>query len=223
MADYLPNSDSSLGTWMDTFFAYLEPNVAKFGLVLADVTPAKDKQGTYDFDLNAHVAAQSAARTATAAKDISRTIVEDDIRALVNRIQAAPGTTDADREALGITVRGASGFAEADLNPADDRPLATIDISSRLKHVFKVQNQTSTGVKSGRPAGTLGAEIWRTVGPTPATEDDLSLVGIATRSQYVIEYPFEDGGKQAHYMLRWVTSKGETGSWSETESATIAA
>jgi hypothetical protein len=223
MAGYLPNNDVQFGTWMDTFFAYLEPNVAKLGLTMADVDHVKDEHDTYDFDLNAHIAAQSAARTATAAKDISRGIVEENIRALVNRIQAAPGTSDADREALGITVRGREGFAEAGLNPADDRPLATIDISSRLKHVFKVQNQTAAGVKSGRPAGTLGAEIWRKVGTTPATAEELTLVGIATRSQYVIEYPLEDGGKQAHYMLRWVNAKGETGSWSDTESATIAA
>ena len=32
-----------------------------------------------------------------------------------------------------------------------------------------------------------------------------------------------DGGKQAHYMLRWVNTRGETGPWSETATATIGA
>ena len=32
-----------------------------------------------------------------------------------------------------------------------------------------------------------------------------------------------DGGKQAHYMLRWVNTRGETGPWSETATARIGA
>ena len=32
-----------------------------------------------------------------------------------------------------------------------------------------------------------------------------------------------DGGKTAHYMLRWENTRGEPGSWSETASATIGA
>ena len=32
-----------------------------------------------------------------------------------------------------------------------------------------------------------------------------------------------DGGKTAHYMLRWENTRGEPGPWSETASATIGA
>ena len=32
-----------------------------------------------------------------------------------------------------------------------------------------------------------------------------------------------DGGQTAHYMLRWVSTSGEKGPWSETASATIGA
>ena len=36
--------------------------------------------------------------------------------------------------------------------------------------------------------------------------------------------PANKGGKPAHYvMLRWVISRGETGPWSETASATVPA
>ena len=33
----------------------------------------------------------------------------------------------------------------------------------------------------------------------------------------------EDGGKLAHYLLRWVNTKGETGPWGQVASATIPA
>ena len=40
---------------------------------------------------------------------------------------------------------------------------------------------------------------------------------------YTAEFDGADGGKQAHYMLRWVDTRGETGPWSETATATIGA
>jgi hypothetical protein len=37
------------------------------------------------------------------------------------------------------------------------------------------------------------------------------------------EFTGPDGGKTAHYMLRWLSTRGEAGPWSETASATIGA
>jgi hypothetical protein len=34
--------------------------------------------------------------------------------------------------------------------------------------------------------------------------------------------PGADAGKNAHYLVRWITSRGDAGPWSETASATIA-
>jgi hypothetical protein len=39
----------------------------------------------------------------------------------------------------------------------------------------------------------------------------------------VTEFDGADGGKTAHYMLRWINSRAETGPWSQTVSATIGA
>ncbi len=44
-----------------------------------------------------------------------------------------------------------------------------------------------------------------------------------TRAPYTRDYAGAQGGKPAHYMLRWVNSRGETGPWSETATATIGA
>ncbi len=41
--------------------------------------------------------------------------------------------------------------------------------------------------------------------------------------QCMVDCPREDGGKTARYVLRWVTTTGEKGPWSETASATIGA
>ncbi|HUU96700.1 MAG TPA: hypothetical protein VM487_13255 [Phycisphaerae bacterium] len=44
-----------------------------------------------------------------------------------------------------------------------------------------------------------------------------------TRTPYVADSDGADANKVAHYMLRWENTRGETGPWSETASATIGA
>ena len=73
----------------------------------------------------------------------------------------------------------------------------------------------------------MGCEIWVKVAATgeaaPASADELSFLSMDTASPYIAEYDGKDGGKTAHYMLRWVKTNGEKGPWSETISATITA
>ena len=57
----------------------------------------------------------------------------------------------------------------------------------------------------------------------PSSADELSFLSLDTASPYIAEYDGTDGGKTAHYMLRWVKSSGDKGPWSETVSATITA
>jgi hypothetical protein len=40
---------------------------------------------------------------------------------------------------------------------------------------------------------------------------------------YVIDYEGDKANQRAHYMLRWVSTRGDKGPWSETVSATIGA
>ena len=48
-------------------------------------------------------------------------------------------------------------------------------------------------------------------------------MAVNSRTPYLVDYPGEDGGKTAHYMLRRVATTGEKGPWSETARATIGA
>ena len=57
----------------------------------------------------------------------------------------------------------------------------------------------------------------------PTGPSKLSFLSVDTRTPHVVDYPGEDAGKTAHYMLRWVATTGEKGPWSETASATIGA
>ncbi len=91
---------------------------------------------------------------------------------------------------------------------------------ARLRHVIAFRDESKTG--RGKPEGALGAEIWMKIGPTPPVDPgELAFVALDTKSPYTLEFAGADGGKLAHYMLRWVTGTGLKGPWSETASITI--
>ena len=100
---------------------------------------------------------------------------------------------------------------------------------------------------ASRPRWVAWASRPRTCDPPPTGPSELSFLSVDTRTQYVIDYPGDDGGNTAHYVLKWVATTGEKGppaldgpprtesavaqrrglaacqGWSETASATIGA
>ena len=90
----------------------------------------------------------------------------------------------------------------------------------------------------GTEAGVLGAENARAAwasrprtGPPPADRSvrppcrtsELTFLAVDARTPYLANFDGADAGKTAHYMLRWVSTTGEKGPWSETAIATIGA
>jgi hypothetical protein len=218
MSDFIPGSDADFRTWLLTFTQGLGSAApAAFGLVAADVT---DLQGLFDAfsdALQSNDTIQAQAQSARAEKDEKRLAAEDRVRSIVARIQAHPAVTDAQRTLLGITVRSAS---RTTAGPPQTRPVATVDTSQRLQHTINFVDELTPNSRA-KPDGVQACEIWVKVdGPPPTGESELAYVATDTRTPYVAEYDGSDGGKVAHYMLRWVNRGGE-GPWSQTVSATI--
>ena len=59
--------------------------------------------------------------------------------------------------------------------------------------------------------------------PAPLDPNELTYLATDTRTPYVAAFAGADANKVAHYMLRWKSTRGEPGPWSETASATIGA
>jgi hypothetical protein len=101
-----------------------------------------------------------------------------------------------------------------------------VDTSQRLLHSIKFVDE-STPQKRAKPAGILGCEI--RVKVTPADQaaagdpDEFKFITMDTASPHTVNYESADGGKTAHYILRWVKRGDIKGPWSETVSATIPA
>ena len=220
MAGYIPHADPAFDTWQQNFITYLGAHYTDLGLAPEEIVPPITAQTTWTSDYAAHATAQAAAQSARQAKDDARTAFEDAIRSLVRRLQASPDVDDTEREAMGITVADTTATAAAE--PAS-RPLVSVDTSQRLRHVIAFVDE-NTPTRKAKPKGVMGVELWVKIGdPVPTDPAELTFLAVDTRTPYTADYGGEDGGKTAHYMLRWVNTTGEKGPWSETASATIGA
>ena len=222
--NYIPRSDSGFQAWALNFVTYANAHLAELGITAADMAPVTSGFSDFGSKMFANVTAQQSAQSARQAKDDARDAFESAIRLLVRQLQASTDVDDSERAALGITVPDTTPTISS--GGIDTRPIGAVDTSQRLRHEIRFSDE-ATPTRRAKPAGVMGCEIWVKVAapsdPPPTGADDLSFVTLDTASPYIVEYDGTDGGKTAHYMLRWVKTGGEKGPWSETISATITA
>ena len=124
---------------------------------------------------------------------------------------------------MGLPVHGQGMVALMSLD--ESRPVGTVDTGQRLHHSLKYWD--SLAATKARPDFAKGAEVWCAITPAgtsaPVTMDAYSNLGLNSASPFNIDYAMEDGGKTAHYMLRWIGRDNAHGTWSEVLSATIVA
>lgn len=224
MADYLPASDNDFLAWAANFATYASAHLVELGIGPPHIIPITAGQTDFETKMSDNVTAQQSAQSARQAKDVSRDTLETAIRQLVRQLQASGKVDDAERAALGITIPDT--VRTVTTGGIGTRPIGMVDTSQRLRHEIRFSDE-ATPTSRAKPAGVMGCEIWVKVAPTgeapPSSADELSFVAMDTASPYIVEYDGADGGKTAHYMLRWVKTGGDKGPWSETISATITA
>ena len=220
-ADYIPGADGAFDAWQANFVTYATANAAALGLdPLVDIPPLALGQSVWTSDYAANTAAQAAAQAARQAKEGARSAYEGVIRPLVGVLQASAAVDDTERAALGITVPDTK---PTPVGPPTSRPVVTVDTAQRLQHTVGFADET-TLTSRAKPAGVRGAQIWVKIGDPPPTDpNELTFLATDTRTPYLASFDGADANKVAHYMLRWESTRGETGPWSETASATIGA
>jgi hypothetical protein len=218
MADYIPPNDAEFNTWQTNFLDYVNANLTALGLEHADAAPLEAARTNWATAYTAHVAAQATAQGASQTKKSARESYEQLLRVLVKRLQSQPNVSDAHRAGMRVSIHETT---RTPLGAPETRPVATIDTNQRLRHTINFSDET-TPSRRAKPAGVLGCEVYVKVGdPAPIDPSELKFLATDTATPYVAIYDGANGGKTAHYMLRWVNRKGETGPWSQTVSATI--
>ena len=188
------------------------------GLDAAEIAEAISAQVAFADALAAQLEAINLAQAATATQKAAQADLKRRIRRLAKRVQSSPAISDADRLGMGLRLR--------DRNPTKSpvpatHPVLTIDTRYRLKHGLQVNDSGASGTRS-RPAKTMGCEIWIAIGPeAPSSMEGFRYHGMATKSKYEVAFDGAEAGKTAHYLARWLNTRGVPGPWGETASATI--
>ena len=104
MADYLPAKDAEFDTWISNFQAYVAAHAVELGLTPAQALEVLNAKTMWGLSYTNHIAAREAAGNAQATKEEKKGDATKTVRQIVAVIQARPGTTDAHRAGLGVTI-----------------------------------------------------------------------------------------------------------------------
>lgn len=182
----------------------------------AEVAAVKAVNDAFEAQLDEWDARQLAEDEAAEAKKGGRAAVLMEIRRQRNISYADTSVSDETRAGYGLPPRDTTKTASAAPTTA---PIGWVDYG-KLKHVVHFRD-AATPDRKAKPKGTRGCDIYRSVGKTPETEMDFRYVANDSDSPYTISYEMADAGKKVYYVLRWVSTTGEAGEWSETIEATV--
>ena len=215
--DNLPSPDPEFNDWFENFHGFVTANSAKLGVTTDQTQALSAVHDQWGVAHPAHKTATAAALAATHVKNQARAAAEGVVRPLIQQLQASPSVTDEQRKSMRITVHSASRTPSTAPTTA---PVAIVDTSQRLRHLISYRDATG---KRAKPKGVAFCEIWSKVGGPPPTDiSQMTYLGNASRTPQIEEYPASQAGQLATYWLRWVSTRGEKGPWSQPASATIA-
>ena len=158
-------------------------------------------------------------KAAVRAKNERRQELEAVIRRTAKRIQADERVSNPARKDAGLPVHKTS---RKPVPAPTTAPFGSVMLTNRLEQSLSFSDSEN---KRKRPAGAIGVEIYMTIGDAmaPVEPADYSFVELCSRGPKLMTFKAEHANKVAHYLLRWVNHKGETGPWSAPVSGTIPA
>ena len=219
----IPRADADFAAWTNQFWSVLSNWWAEQGFDPSELKPLETAVAEWSEAYATHVEAQNAAMAARQVKDSARTTVERTLRPIARYVQALPQMTNATRTELGITVRDTTPTR---IPTPTTRPNASVVLGERLTHRLRLADE-STPNRRGKPKGVAYAEVYVALtpaqDPAPKDPDAYTYVRSTTKAATTVSFSPADGGKQAHYLIRWANTTGKQGPWSDATSATVAA
>jgi hypothetical protein len=182
---YVPQSDIGFDQWLETFTNYVAGHYVQLGVSAADKDTMIARNQFWGVRYQAHINALAAARGAKEEKDTSRQSAEEFARYLAQRIQTSSGTTDTDREALGITV------ADEEPTPLPEDvvlttapPMLFIDHSQPRIAIVHFGLNPQNEKENAKPIGMSGVKLWFHIGGIPEDGGQWEFLADDTNSPY---------------------------------------
>lgn len=207
MQPYIPNADQPAADWMINFTDLLTASPATYGLVPGDAANCQAVSDTYVGALA--TATNPATRTSPsiAAKDASKASALFVIRPYAVAISQSASVSNADKTAIGVTVR-------SNIPTPIPAPVIapTIEFLTAIPLQQQLQIRQPGSTSKAKPGGCIGIQIARSVGTVPATDPtQLTVVGTYGKTPLLQSFGAGDQGKHVTYAARYVTRSGPAG------------
>ena len=221
MANTFPRGDNEFLAAIKVFYTYVDNNQASlsdFGA--ARVTSLKDLRDGFEASLQNQQQKDADAQAATAQKNIDRKTTEDAFNDAARDLKTDDAADAAAVEGAGLSL--ADDTPTASVAPTT-RPIGSVDTSQRLEHrISFIDEKAATSQTRAKPDGVRACQIWVKIdGTAPTDVKECQFLAEDSATPYLAVYSGTDAGKTAYYILRWVSTRGETGPISETIAATI--
>lgn len=197
---YFPSRDADIGPWLANFDDLITANPTDYGLTAPDAVIINAQRMAWDAAYALAVNPATRTPVTVAAKDVAKATMRSIVLPYATAISANPAVLDADKVAVGVTVRistrtpisapgAAPGFDLLSLYPGE-ATLRTYDLS------------TPTSKKM--PYGAVGIEVVQSLGTAPAVDPDAaSFSTLVSKSPSVIAFAPSDAGKVATLWARY--------------------
>lgn len=208
---YIPGPDGDFNTWQDNFVNYVNTNWSALGISTSEKTELTGTRIGWNTNYANHITAKNAARGAAETKDDSRDTHETVIRQLTKKIQARKETTDAQREALGITVPDTTLTPLSEQIVLNEPPPVIEGVCTAPRQVRLDWRPSVVGTDSeAKPQGIDGVAIWYAEGGIPTDESLWRFLALDTNTPYVHNVG-NTGSVTIAYRAQWFDRRKRMG------------
>ena len=204
---YLNLSDQGVLDFSTNMSSILSDEPESYGLTPDDAQVYAALRNDYAAKLLAAIEPSTRGPATVLAKDESKETLVASTRKLAMQINNREATTNAQRQAMGLTIRKSPSPVPP---PAVSPQLDIVSVEGRRVNIRL--REASTG-KRRKPAGVFAATIMRHIGETlPESLDDWVLVGTDTRLNVAVD--FADSyppGTKVFFTAFWLNRKAESG------------
>ena len=212
---YIPPADADFATWLANFDALLTANPTDFGLDAADAAVVAPVAAT--FAAAYPISQDPATRTpvTVAAKDAARASAEAVVRPFAVRVSQNAAVTNANKAAIGVTVRTA---VPTPIPPPVDAPTLGFEKATPLQ--LQATYEVAGSVGKSKPFGSVGVEIATAIGVAHTVDPSAATYRkTVTKSPFRLNFTSPDQGQKLTVFARFVTRSGpggesQTGPWS---------
>lgn len=208
---FLPSADAELLAWSTNFKTMIAGTPATYGLTAAQASEYATVQDTYATTFQVAKDPSTRTRPTVADKDAAKSELQISSRLLAKIVEGTASVTDAQKLALGLTVRKSPTSRPA----PDMAPI--VEVMAVSGRSIKIRLHGDEPSRRGRPVDVAGASFFTFVGENPSEDKaNWKFEGSTTKMIYDIEMASSVApGSRVWVSAYWFNAKSESGPMSQ--------